>query len=275
MKFYEYQDPFNTESYADVMRNNGFDAVRLNRTYLYVKRTLLGSIGQVYYPTEEVHTPLKVRLLEVQGLLDPLPNAMMTDYTNTVHVDLDNSQDAIMKSLDKTKRWGIRKALERGAQAYNPNTKDSFDDFWEIYLATAKRQNIHVMSKKFLEKVFGRKELARLFVVEAKNQTIGAYLTLYSEDLARFFYGGFLYEFRDYHPNELGHYSAIQYFHEKGLKVYDMGGAGKNPQHGDFKVGWGKLIKIYRCQFYSSKLLAKAVENYRKTKVWFKKHYRR
>jgi lipid II:glycine glycyltransferase (peptidoglycan interpeptide bridge formation enzyme) len=275
LRFYEYQDPFNTESYADLMRSSGFGAVRLNRTYFYVRRTLFGSIGQVYYPTEEVRAPSKVRFLEVQGLLDPLPDAMATDYTNTVHIRLDDSFDAVTKSLNKTRRWGIRKALERGAQAYPTDTQDAFDSFWEIYMATAKRQNIHVMSREFLKRVFGIKELARLFVVEAKNQTIGAYLTLYSEDLARYFYGGFLYEFKDYHPNELGHYSAIQHFHEKGLKVYDMGGAGKNPQQGDFKVGWGKLLKIYRCQFYSSKFMAKTVENYRKAKVWFKKHYRR
>jgi lipid II:glycine glycyltransferase (peptidoglycan interpeptide bridge formation enzyme) len=273
LMFYQYFDPFNTSGYAEVMKDIGFDTTICGKTFLYTKKTFLGRIGQVYYPMENVSIPSSVRFCEVRGLLEPLPCAKVTDYNNIVHVDLSASPDAIFKWLDKQRRWGIRKALERGAQVYSADTKDAFNDFWEIYQATARRRNNTLMSRKLLEKIFMKKDLARLFIVEARNRTIGAYLTIHSKDLARHFHSGFLNKFKEYHPNELGHYYAIQYFHEKGLKVYDMGGAGKTARKGDFKIGWGKLIRVYQCQFCSSRILAVVVRNYMKTKIWIRKYY--
>jgi len=257
------------------MKDNGFEARICNKTFLYVKKTFLGRIGQVYYPTSRVSIPSNVGFCDIHGLLEPLPYATKTDYNNIVHVDLSRPSDTILKWLDKQRRWGIRKALQRGAVAYCAETKDAFNDFWDMYSATAKRRNNALTSKRFLEKIFRKKDLAKLFIVEAKNQTIGAYLTLYSNELARHFHSGFLREFREFHPNELGHYHAVQYFQEKGLKVYDMGGAGKAPKSGEFKIGWGKLITIYYCQFHNSKILTIAIRNYNKTRNWVRKHHPR
>lgn len=265
--FYQYLDPYNTYSYAEVMKDSGYDAILCDKTFLYVKKTFLGRIGQVFYPTSSVNIPPTVRFCEIHGLLEPLPYGGMTDYNINIHVDLSTSSDIILR-LDKQRRWGIRKALQRGAEAYSAETKDAFNDFWEIYSATAKRRNNVIVPKGFLERIFRKKDLAKLFIVEAKNQTIGAYFTLYSNDLARFFQSGFLLEFKYYHPNELGHYYALQYFQKKRLKVYDMGGAGKTPESAGFKIGWGKTITIYHCQFRSSKMLTAAVINHRKTKIW-------
>jgi lipid II:glycine glycyltransferase (peptidoglycan interpeptide bridge formation enzyme) len=257
------------------MMERGYAAIRCERTYLYIKKTFLGKIGQVFYPMRTIETDESIKYLEVRGLLEPLPNATSTDYTNTVHIDLRRTSDEICKSLQKNKRWGVRKALERGAQAYCGETKACFDEFWGIYKATAKRKEIHVMPRKILERIFNEKEICKLFLVESRSKIIGAYMVLHSDELARFFYGGFLYEFKDYHPNELGHYTIIENLRERGLKIYDMGGTGKFPKKGDFKVGWGKIMKIYECRVYDSKFFEKAVEYYRKTELLYRKFFRR
>jgi hypothetical protein len=110
LMFYQYLDPFNTSSYADVMKDNGYDAIVCNKTFLYVKKTFLGRIGQVYYPTNRVSIPSNVRFCDIHGLLEPLPYATKTDYNNIVHVDLSRPSDTILKWLDKQRRWGNKKS---------------------------------------------------------------------------------------------------------------------------------------------------------------------
>lgn len=41
MIWYQYHDPFNTEAYADLMRNEGFKVLRINGTNLFLRRTPL------------------------------------------------------------------------------------------------------------------------------------------------------------------------------------------------------------------------------------------
>ncbi len=264
--FYQYVDPRNTHSFAEVMKNFGYEPVLCSRTFLYVKKTLLGEVGQVYYPLNQVNIPTNLRFYEVFGLLEPLPNAQRTSSNVAIHVDL-SAPSCLTSGLDKQRRWGVRKALQRGAEAYVAETKDDFNDFWTIYSATAKRRKSVVGSKSFLERAFREKNLSRLFIVEAKNQAIGAYFTLYSSDLARYLEGGFLTEFKDYHPNELGHYYALSYFQNRGLKIYDMGGAGTTPENAGFKKGWGRMITLYYCWFNRSIILAAAVKSHRRITV--------
>jgi lipid II:glycine glycyltransferase (peptidoglycan interpeptide bridge formation enzyme) len=244
------------------MLDQGFDALKLDSTYLYFRKTILGYVCQIYYPRDdftvfleqpEASLDASVKVFDVKGMLEPLPNSR-TDYTFTVHVGLNDP------TVSKERRWGIRKAVERGASCYIGTSRQDFEDFWNIYKRTMERAGIPARKKEHLEKVFSNHDLSKLFIVEADEEPIGAYLTIFSKEAARFYYGGFLYFCHDFHPNELGHGFIINHFQEQGLKVYDMGGAGKTPKKGDFKAGWGKYVKIYHCQLFKSWLLRRIIK---------------
>lgn len=258
--FYELVDPFNTEEYAQIMVKEGFKAFKINGTNLFVKKTILGNVGLAYYPMERFKPlcPYHIDFLKIRGFIDPfIPNPsdyIKTDYTFTVHVDLENP------TVNKDRRWGIRKAVERGASCYIGTSRQDFEDFWNIYKNTTERAGIPARKKEHLEKVFSNHDLSKLFIVEADEEPIGAYLTVFSKEVARFYYGGFYYAAHYFHPNELGHGFILNHFQEQGLKVYDMGGAGKTPKNGDFKFGWGKFVKIYHCQLCKSWLLRRLIK---------------
>jgi len=245
------------------MKNQGFTALKLDSTYLYFRKTILGYVCQIYYPRDDFTVFLKVpedsldapvKVFDVKGMMEPLADASRTDYTFTVHVDLENP------TVSKDRRWGIRKAVERGASCYIGTSRQDFEDFWNIYKRTMERAGIPARKKEHLLKVFSNHDLSKLFIVDVKKKPVGAYLTIFSKEVARFYYGGFLYESRRFHPNELGHWTIIQHFKNEGLKVYDMGGAGKTPKSGDFKFGWGNFVKIYHCQLCKSWLLRRIIK---------------
>lgn len=267
MKFYPYIDPFNTTYYAKLRRLIGYRILEYGETKLYVKDTILGRVGQAFFPTEQIN-PKNLDFLKLLGLPEPSREADTTTFTYTIHINLQQPINQMLASFQKNKRWGIRKAEERGAQAFFSESKQDFEEFWNIYKATVKRKRIHRISKAGLERFFKEKEFCKLLLVKAEHRTIGAYLVLHSHEVARFFYGGFLHEYRRFHPNELAHYTLVKHFHGENFKIYDMGGAGQNPRKGDFKFGWGAPVKLYSCIFAKSKLLASLINKYYITKLW-------
>lgn len=185
------------------------------------------------------------------SFLSQFPESPMADVDalDTWILDITQSEEDILKNMRKTTRYEINKAKKLGVEIIKSNTTEYFDDFYNIYLDTIKRQGWTGYSKEFIKtqfETFVKDDSALLYLAKYNNEFIAASIFIYYGDSSNYHYSGSLTSARKIPGPTLIQWENILEAKQRGLKRYNFWGIApenkpNHPWHGlsFFKTGFG------------------------------------
>ncbi len=171
----------------------------------------------------------------------------MKDTNATVIVDLNQTEEEILKNLHKDARWGIGRAKKENLNVEISNNKKDWEEFYEIYKNTISKGGANIET---LEHV---KEHGQIFFTCKKNGKLvaGATLEIIKGQPPRLSRNASLNEYQKMQPNNLLYWECIKWSKSNGYKRLDLGGYQINPiGHikgvNKFKEKWGRIVYYYK-----------------------------
>ena len=194
-----------------------------------------------------------------------------TQPRNTLMLDLEKSEEELLKEMKQKTRYNIRLAGKRGIKIRNyklgitdqEEFRKKFDFFWNLTEETSRRDKFTSHNKEYYQKMLeslsdkdqNRRDkqnlYAKLYLAEYKEKIIAANIVLYFGDLAVYLHGSSSSEYRNLMAPYLLQWKQIQDAKTQGYKKYDfwgitIDGEKKNWQGiTKFKKGFGGKEKSY------------------------------
>lgn len=149
--------------------------------------------------------------------LDPAPRV-------TVRVDLRRSPEAILGGMRPRSRTYIRQAQRRGV-VVREGSEQELPVFCELVEASCRRKGLRPYPLGYYQTIWrsfpGR---ARLLLAEYDGEILSSNLLLAFGDTVSYKMGGWSGENRDVRPNELLHWTGMQWARDRGHRYYDFEG---------------------------------------------------
>jgi len=167
----------------------------------------------------------------------------------TLQLDLELSEDELLKQMKKNHRYEIRKAQKENIEIKLTQNLDEIDQFYEEQLAVAEKQGFVPFSKQFLKeqfRVFANDDQAALIHAFKDGKLLATAFILFYGNEAVYHYGISTDLNHKYPGSTACQWAAILEAKKRGLKRYNFWGI--NPkdenQHrfagvGRFKRGFG------------------------------------
>ena len=208
-------------------------------------------------PNIEAGENLKSKI-ENLGLV-PSARPLFTKYNFVL--DLNKTEEELLKNLSQKTRYNIRLAQKKGVKIIEDNSDKSFQDYLRLTKETTQRQKFYAHSEKYHRLMwetlkthnFDTNELsAHLLKATYNRKLLATWIIFVLGDTIYYPYGASSNEHRDVMASNLIMWEAIKFGKKLGLKKFDMWGAlGPNPDTKDpwygfhrFKQGYGgKLIE--------------------------------
>ena len=137
---------------------------------------------------------------------------------------LDKDEDSLLKEMRKTTRNLIRKALRTKELKIEKRTDPkALDDFWKIYIHTAKTQKFTPFSKKFIKIEFGKFQPNSLFLfAKYKGEILAAALILFTKQAGYYHQGASIHS--KIPATYLLQWKAMLETKKRGCKYYNFWG---------------------------------------------------
>ncbi|TSC94431.1 MAG: putative methicillin resistance protein [Candidatus Berkelbacteria bacterium Athens1014_28] len=152
---------------------------------------------------------------------------------HTLVLDLTKSEEEILAQMKQKGRYNIKVAEKYGVKIAN----GKIEDFYQLYLQTAKRQKITFRKINYFQKlidILGKKEYA--FVLNATNpegKILASSIVSLFADTATYLFGGSSDEMREMMASYKLQWEIIKKAKQFGCKYYDFFGIAstENPKH--------------------------------------------
>lgn len=148
-------------------------------------------------------------------------------FRNTVTVDLQSDEEALLKGMKSKTRYNIRLAERRGVTVRSGGV-DDIDLLYQMYAHTAVRDDFLIRDQAYYRTVwqtFIEADLAKPLIAEVDGQPVGAVVIFKFAGRAWYFYGMSLDEHREKMFNYRLQWEAMRYSKASGCQMYDMWGA--------------------------------------------------
>lgn len=172
-------------------------------------------------------------------------------------LDLNNSEDNILKSMRDSHRYLIKKALKNEDLTIikSANVND-INEFWNIYIDTVKRQKWKAYSFEYIKQEFEefiKSNQILLFLAKYREKYIASSLFIYYKNQVFYHHSGSLTEFRNIPAMYLIHWESIIEAKLRGMNKYNFFGIARND---DKKHPWAGLT-LFKKGFggYKSELI--------------------
>lgn len=179
--------------------------------------------------------------------LKPAARPLFTKYTFIL--DLDKSEDELLKNMHPKTRYNIRVAQKHSVKVIEDNSDKAFEEYLRLTKETTKRQNFFAHTEKYHRLMWEtlKGKVAHLFTATYQGKTLVAWIVFIYGDTIYYPYGASSSEHREVMASNLVMWEVIRWAKQKGLKKFDMWGAlGPTPDNNDpwfgfhrFKQGYG------------------------------------
>ncbi len=170
-------------------------------------------------------------------------------FRNTVLVDLDGDEDALLGRMKSKWRYNIRLARRRGVRV-RQGTAEDLPLFYALYEETARRDRFLIRPYGYYEHTwrhFLERDMAALLLAEWEGRVVAGLMLFIFGRRAWYMYGASASgAVRKHMPNHLLQWEAMRLARARGCTVYDMWGAPdelveSDPMWGvyQFKRGFG------------------------------------
>ena len=189
-------------------------------------------------------TPEREKLAQELGLVK---SPMHLHAEHTVMLDLTKSEDELLADMRRQTRYDVRRSAKLGIKVDYDNSKEAFDDFYDIQLKTAERQGFIPSTRKFIQaqrEAFG--DNARIYTASLDGTVLAKGLILLQKPEAIYHEAASTDEGRKLPGAHALQWQIIKDAKEMGLKRYNLFGIAppNSPHHRyagvtTFKCGFG------------------------------------
>lgn len=135
-------------------------------------------------------------------------------------IDISQSEQDLLAQMKEKGRYNIKIAQREGVVI---KSSKKIDDFYKIFIETAKRDGFSIRPRNYFEKMFEiLGENVELLIAEFQGKIIAAEIVTFYENTASYLYGASSSENRNVMAPYLLHWEAIKRAKEKGCKYYDL-----------------------------------------------------
>jgi lipid II:glycine glycyltransferase (peptidoglycan interpeptide bridge formation enzyme) len=143
--------------------------------------------------------------------------------TRTIQIDLTQSEDELLKSMEKDTRYNVRLASRRGVLVKQTS---NFNEFKELYFDTARRKRFWPAKKELdaLWRVFFKKKAATILTACYKRKALASTLLLFHKKRGYYYHAASDEKHREVMAPYLLLWEAMKFFKNQGYKVLDLEG---------------------------------------------------
>lgn len=190
---------------------------------------------------------LNNNLINSYGFADSLTHEV--DAEHTISIDLNNTEEEILKSMRKQTRYEIRKAQKLGIEIYHSNDLEFFDEFYKIFIDTVKRQRWTPYPRGYIKReieVLNKGMRVETFISKFNDEYISSGIFIFYKNQAIYHHSGSLTKYRNIPSTYLLIWEVIKYAKKLGMQKVNLWGVcdedhKNHPWQGlsQFKRGFG------------------------------------
>ncbi len=172
-------------------------------------------------------------------------------FKNTVMIDLEGSEEAILARMKQKTRYNIRLAQRHGVTV-RAGCANDLQALYAMYAATAVRDDFVIRAPAYyldVWRTFMQAGMCQPLIAEVDGEMIAAVIIFIDGSIARYVYGMSTEKQREKMPNYLLQWEAMRYSKQSGCHYYDMWGAPDEFNEQDsmwrvfrFKEGFGGFV---------------------------------
>ena len=192
----------------------------------------------------------KSKLQVTSYKLQSSPHPLFPSWTQVL--DLNKTEDELLKSFHSKTRYNIRLAEKKGVVIKEMSNKEGFEIFSKLYFETCKRQKYFGHSPKYHKIVWEsmKKDLAHILIAFYNDVPLASYELFYFKNVFYYPYGGTSLEYRNLMPSNLLMWEAIKLGKKLGAKKFDMWGSlGPNYEQSNDWAGFTRFKEGYSTKF--------------------------
>ena len=142
--------------------------------------------------------------------------------SQTIILNLENTEENILKNMHSKTRYNIRLAAKKGVSALEA-TPDDFDEFWQLMQETCARDGFRLHTKEHYQKML-KEPNNKLFLTKLDNQIITAAIIHFFGNTATYLHGASANIHRNVMAPFLLQWYVIQLARKLEYKYYDFYG---------------------------------------------------
>ena len=192
----------------------------------------------------------KSKLQVTSYKLQSSPHPLFPSWTQVL--DLNKTEDELLKSFHSKTRYNIRLAEKKGVVIKEMSNKEGFEIFSKLYFETCKRQKYFGHSPKYHKIVWEnmKKDLAHILIAFYNDIPLASYELFYFKNVFYYPYGGTSLEYRNLMPSNLLMWETIKLGKKLGAKKFDMWGSlGPNYEQSNDWAGFTRFKEGYSTKF--------------------------
>ena len=186
--------------------------------------------------------------------LRPAVRPLFTKYT--FQIDLQKSEDELLKSLSSKTRYNIRLAGRKGVEIINDDSKESFGEYLKLVEETTQRQQYYAHNQSYHRLMWQTLQpagIAHLLKAVYRGETLASWIVFTFNGVGYYPYGASTRKYKELMASNLLMWEAIKFAKTKDCHTFDMWGSlGPNPDEKDpwygfhrFKAGYGgRLVEF-------------------------------
>ncbi len=154
------------------------------------------------------------------------PTSLHVAVSSTLVVNLDLDDKALLSQANESKRRKIR-ISQRAGISVREGSRADFPIFYELYVATSRRQGFVAYPREYLENMYltlSPQGFLRLFIAEVESEAVSAAMVSALGDTVELRFLGWSGLHRESFPNDGLMWATFKWAKAQGYRSYDLGG---------------------------------------------------
>ena len=163
----------------------------------------------------------------------------------TFWVDLNLSEEELLKGFSSKTRYNIRLAQRQGVKVVEDNSDKAFEKYLKLTFETAKRQGFYAHTEKYHRLMWQYLKpagIAHLLTATYRGEVITAWILFVWKDFLYYPYGASTDKYKNVMANNLMMWEAIRLGRSLGLKTFDLWGREEGKGFTRFKEGYNPKV---------------------------------
>ena len=273
--------PLQTWEWGEARKQTGVEVLRISDsknvfqiTFHKIPKTdfKIGYLPRSVFPSKEVLNFLsdyakknKIIFIKIEPNVEKVSNNETMKQSNNLKVsshplfptwtqilDLNKSEDELLKSFHSKTRYNIRLAEKKGVVIKEMSDDKGFEIFSKLYFDTCKRQKYFGHTTKYHKIIWDslKKDIAHILIAFYNDVPLASYELFYFKNTLYYPYGGTSLEYRNLMASNLLMWEAIKLGKKLGAEKFDMWGSlGPNYDATDPWSGFTRFKEGYATKF--------------------------